>query len=496
MPHSTDDPTDWNTEIALFRYGLIAPLVHDPPAKGLQEQALRELAAKTYRIPGSPRTRVSLTTLRRYLKAYQAGGFEALRPPPRADRGAPRAFPVEVLERAVRLREEQPARTTPMIVEILRRDESLKLERPPNAHTLTTHLRRRGKTRRLLAQSAKAYQRFEREHPNDLWQGDMLFGPWLPDPALPGKKRRAHLFCFIDDHSRLVPYAEFFFDEALPRMERVLKVGLLRRGVPKAIYVDNGQVYSATQFGAACATLRIQRIHSTPYAPEGRGKIERFFETLRTQFLPEVETSQMATLTELNESLWAWIEVVYHQAVHSETQQTPLARFTTGLDQIRTADPETLRRAFLWREKRKVYRDATISLQGNRYQVQPHWAGRTLELRFDPFDLSQIELYLDGQALGPATVLIQNRQRHLAVERLVTEPLDPPKPKSSLDFLAALRAEHHAQQQKALGRLSFAQLPSSDESQTGTNRPPQAVGSESERPPAADPTPPSPDPEV
>ena len=113
MPPTHDDSLDWNTEMALFRYGLIAPLLQDPPSKGLQEQALRELAAKTYRIPGSPRTKISLTTLRRYLKAYRAGGFEALRPPPRADRGTPRAFPPAVLERAIQLRAEQPARTTP-----------------------------------------------------------------------------------------------------------------------------------------------------------------------------------------------------------------------------------------------------------------------------------------------------------------------------------------------------------------------------------------------
>jgi len=255
-----------------------------------------------------------------------------------------------------------------------------------------------------------------------------------------------------------VPYAEFFFDEALPRMERVLKVGILRRGLPKAIYVDNGQVYSATQFAAACATLAIHRIQATPYAPEGKGKQERFFETLRLQFLPEVETSDLTTLSALNESLWAWLECLYHQHVHSETQQTPLARYSAGLDQVRTLDSETLRRAFLWREQRKVKRDATLSLQGNRYQVDPRWAGRTLELRFDPFDLSHIELLLEGQALGVATLVSQQRQRHLAVERLAPEPPEPPQPKSSLDFLAVLRAEYRAQQQQLLGRLEFARL--------------------------------------
>ena len=247
-------------------------------------------------------------------------------------------------------------------------------------------------------------------------------------------------------------------EETLPRMERVLKVALLRRGVPQAVYVDNGAVYSSLQFKAACATLGIQRIKATPYAPEGKGKQERFWLSLQIQFLPEVEASPLTTLTELNESLWAWLECVYHQRVHSETQQTPLARYTAGLDQVRHADPEIVRRAFLWREKRKVRKDATLSLQGNRYQVEPQFAGRTRELRFDPFDLSQIELWQDGAELGLATVVIQNRQRHLAVEHLATEPPDPPKPKSSLDYLAALRAEYRAQQQRQLGPLQFSQL--------------------------------------
>jgi len=459
------DACDLNTEIALFRYGLIAQLVHTPPDTGQQERLLHEIASRTYTIPGSTRTQVSVTTLRRYLATYREKGFDALRPTPRVDAGAPRAFPPEVLDKAMALREEQPARTTQTIVDILQRDDSLSLPRSVNVHTLTTHLRRRGKTRRLLAQATRTYQRFEREHVNSLWQGDAMVGPWLPDPYAPSNprragagKRRAHLFCFIDDHSRLVPYAEFFFDEALPRMERVLKVALLRRGVPLAVYVDNGQVYSSTQFHAACATLGIERIQTAPYSPEAKGKQERFFETLRLQFLPEVEASHLTTLTDLNESLWAWLECVYHQHEHSETKQTPLARYTAGLNQVRHADPETVRRAFLWREKRKVRRDATLSLQGNRYQVEPHLAGRTLELRFDPFDLSQLELYLDGARLGLATVIVQNRQRHLAVERLATDPPDPPKPKSSLDYLAALRAEYHAQQQRELAPLQFTQL--------------------------------------
>lgn len=452
------DEQERNTEIALFRYGLIAPLLFTPLAEGQLEQALQEIAGKEYQIPCSKRRRVGITSLRRYLVLYQQGGFDALRPKSRVDKGSVKAFPPEVLAAAIRLRQEQPARTTPMIAHLLQRDPSLKLTEPINAHTLTTQLRQRGYSRHQLSQTSRVYRRFEREHSNSLWQGDAMVGPWLPDPEVAGKKRRAHLFCFLDDHSRLVPHAEFFWDESLPRLERVLKVAILRRGLPKAIYVDNGQVYSANQFAAACATLGIDRIQTAPYSPEAKGKQERFFETVRLQFLPEVAVSQVATLDELNQSFWAWLACLYHRTEHRETSQTPLDRFQAGLEQVRTVNPQTLQAAFLWREQRKVRKDATISLQGNTYQVDAHLAGSTLELRFDPFDLTTLQLYRDGQHLGKAVVHRQGRQRHLAVERLATDPPAPPQPHTSLDYLAALRAEYQQLLDQEAGQLHFARL--------------------------------------
>lgn len=452
------DPHERNLEIALFRYGLISSLLFDPLAAGELEKALRQIASKSYTIPYSTRTKVGVSTLRRYLKLYQQGGFDALHPKGRSDRGRPRAFPAEVVEKAIALREEQPARTTTTLTDILKRDPQLSLEQIPNAHTLASHLRARGKTRRLLAQKPRTYRRFEREHVNSLWQGDAMAGPWLPDPFAAGRKRRAHLFCFLDDHSRLIPHAEFFWDEALPRMERVLKVGILKRGIPAAIYVDNGKVYQAQQFAVACASLGIRCIHAAPYSPQGKGKQERFFETVRLQFLPEVEQSEIATLDELNQSFWAWLEIVYHPREHSETGQTPLQRYQAGLDQVKAADPETLRKAFLWRETRKVRKDGCIELQGNTYQVDPTFAGRKLELRFDPFDLAHIELFFGGNSFGVATVIQQGREKHIAVDRLATQPPESPKPKTSLDYLAALRSEYQQMQCKQAGPLQYSRL--------------------------------------
>jgi len=454
----TQDPHERNMEIALFRYGLISSLLFDPLAAGELEKALRQIASKSYTIPSSTRTQVGISTLRRYLKLYNQGGFDALRPKGRSDKGRPRAFPAEVIEKAIALREEQPARTTSTLADILKRDPELSLEQIPNEHTLASHLRSRGKTRRLLSQKPRTYRRFERAHPNSLWQGDAMVGPWLPDPFAAVKKRRAHLFCFIDDHSRLVPHAEFFLEEALPRMERVLKVGILKRGIPEAIYVDNGKVYQATQFAVACASLGIRCIHAAPYSPEGKGKQERFFETVRLQFMPEVEKSEIVTLEELNQSFWAWLEIVYHQREHSETEQTPLQRYQDGIAQVCAADSEIIRKAFLWREERKVRKDGCIELQGNTYQVDPTFAGRKLQLLFDPFDLSHIELFFAGNSFGKAAVIQQGREKHIAVERLATQPPEPPKPKTSLDYLAALRSEYQQMQRKQAGPLQFARL--------------------------------------
>jgi putative transposase len=204
--------------------------------------------------------------------------------------------------------------------------------------------------------------------------------------------------------------------------------------------------------------LGIRCIHAAPYSPEGKGKQERFFETVRLQFMPEVEKSEITTLEELNPSFWAWLEIVYHQREHSETGQTPLQRYQNGIAQVRAADPKVIRKAFLWRETRKVRKDGCIELQGNTYQVDPVFAGRKLQLLFDPFDLSHIELFFGGNSFGNAAVIQQGREKHIAVERLATQPLEPPKPKTSLDYLAALRSEYQELQRKQAGPLQYARL--------------------------------------
>jgi hypothetical protein len=290
-----------------------------------------------------------------------------------------------------------------------------------------------------------------------LWQGDALHGPSLPDPADPDRLRQVFLFAFIDDHTRLVPHAQFYWNEQLPRLEDCFKRAILRYGAPLAVYVDRGKVYTSKQFDTICATLGIQRILASPYYPEGKGKVERFFGFVRADFLPELDRSPVTSLAHLNQSLLAWLEVVYHRKLHSETGQAPLERYRQDpAPATRPVDPTTLRQAFLHRDQRQVTKTATISFQGNRYRVPDFLRGQSIELRYDPFDLSHLELWRHETFLQLA------QPEHLVNPShpdLKPDPLPAPPPvETGLDYLALLRTEHQRFIQAQLEGIHFSHL--------------------------------------
>jgi putative transposase len=236
---------------------------------------------------------------------------------------------------------------------------------------------------------------------------------------------------------------------------------MLRYGRPLAIYVDQGKVYTSNQLDTICATLGIQRILGTPYYPEGRGKIERFFQFIQSDFLPELATSAVDTLPLLNQSLLAWLEVVYHTKVHSETGQAPLERYRQDeTPSTRSVDPTELRQAFLHRDQRKVTKTATFSFKNNRYRVADYLRGRTVELRYDPFDLSRLEVWFQNTFLQIAEL-----------DRLVTtvhpdvkpDPTPVVPPNAGLDYLALLRAERERLLREQLQGIQFTQLTAAEE---------------------------------
>ena len=450
---------DKRTDVALFRYTLILPLLRGQCPPGGKQQMRRQIAAQQHDIPHSSRHAVSTTTLARWERIYQEKGFEGLKPKPRSDSGQSRALSSETLDRAEALKREQPLRSARSVIRILSLDQTNPVSEARIApRTLRRHLTRRGATAAqiLSQQRPKPYRRFERTHFGDLWQGDAMDGPYLPDPAHPDRQRQVFLFAFLDDHSRLVPHAQFYWNEQLPRMEDCLKRAILRYGRPLALYVDRGKVYTSKQLDTICATLGIQRILGTPYYPEGRGKIERFFQFVQSDFLPELARSSITTLRQLNESLLAWIEVVYYCKLHTETGQAPLERFRQDpAPTVRPANPEELRHAFLHREQRKVTKTDTFSFRRNRYRVPAYLRRQSIDIRYDPFDLTRIEVWFNGTFLQLAEPDHIVTTIHPDVE---PDPVPTPTPDTGLDYLALLRAERERLIQEQLDGIHFSQL--------------------------------------
>jgi putative transposase len=263
-------------ETGLFRYSLVRELLE--PGLSLAERGwrAREMAARVHEGPGGRRVTVSYATLTRWRRAYQEGGFDALVPSPR--RAAPRT-PEEVLALAEALKREKPGRTAAQV----RRVPQVTSGWAPSDRTLQRLFERLelGRPAPGPEEEQRAFGRFECTRPNEMWTGDTLHGA-----VIGGKK--SYLFAFLDDHSRDVTGARWAHHDDVVRMAAAFRPALQARGVPRACYLDNGSPFIDAWLLRGCAVLGIKLIHSRPGKPEGRGKIERFFRTVREQFLVEV----------------------------------------------------------------------------------------------------------------------------------------------------------------------------------------------------------------
>src|SRR6266516_3534402 len=438
--------------VGLFRYRLIreaADAAHSTRARG---RLVRSIAAADHTGPFGTPVRVSRQTLDRWIRDWRAGGFDALVPSPRQ---TSQRTPSEVLELAA-LRRENPQRTAAAIRRILR----AQLGWAPDERTLCRQFTRQGLMGRETDPQAdpqaattgmpSVFGRFEASRPNELWTGDALHGPKVAG-------RKTYLFAFIDDHSRAVMAARFGAAEDTVRLAAALRPALACRGVPEQIYVDNGSAFVDSWLLRACASLGIKLVHSTPGRPQGRGKIERFFRTVRDQFLTEITEQAAAAITgleELNRLFTAWVETVYHVRAQSETGVTPLRRWQEGVSvPLPLPAPAQLREAFLWSEFRTVTKTATVSLHGNAYQVDELLTGRRVELVFDPFDLADIEVRYGGRSFGQAVAFTIGRHSHPKARP--EQPGHDNPPPAGIDYLALIGAAHDGQLAE---RINYAAL--------------------------------------
>jgi transposase InsO family protein len=392
--------------MALFRLSVLGPLVsRDRLQRGELQHIIRELARQEYAIPGSRRRYLGEKTIQAWYYAWRKHGIAGLTPKLRVDRGVSK-LPVNVQEALVAAKRANPRRSIRQLKQLL--ESAGVVGRGTLSRSAIHRLLQQQELSRIKgsASEPEEHRRFVAEFANAIWYGDVMHGPTV---TVQGRRCKVYLVTLLDDASRLIAHSAFCPGETALDIEAVLKQAVLKRGLPRKLVVDNGPAYRAATLQGICARLDIRLIYCRPYAPEGKGKLERWHRTFRDQFLSELDASRITDLDDLNARLWAWIEQVYHHRPHGGLDdKTPLARYQQDLPNIRLLGQKAaqLDAIFYHRVKRKVRKDGTVSYQGKDFEVPYELSGKTVQLVVDP----HVEVVIgvedtDGNALGSATAL-------------------------------------------------------------------------------------------
>jgi transposase InsO family protein len=382
-------------QVAVFRFGIIHDLVGGTRLEhGEREELLREKCDRKWVIPGSHRSRISRGTILRWVKLYTDSGskLESLYPMRRTDKGQGRVMDEDTCLALIALRRQMPKLPVPELVKTM---NERRLVTSGTTLNLTTVYRLLHNHNLMAKEQPAAVDRrkFEAELPNDLWQSDVMHGPHLLHG---GKLRKSYLIAFIDDHSRIIPHGQFYHSEALLPFLDAFAAALRKRGLPVKLYVDNGSAFRSRHLEYTCASLGISLIHARPYTPQGKGKIERFFKTVRTRFLPGFKGT---TLPEINEAFALWLEHEYHGRVHSSTGQTPFDRFTRQMHCLRGA-PDNLMDHFRTTVRRRVNKDRSVIVNRRLYEAPVALIGKRVEILYHEDAPDLVEIRCQGESYG------------------------------------------------------------------------------------------------
>lgn len=425
-------PRDW----AVFRYGLISeatrPLAHEVVA-----QTLARIAARQHALPDGSLHRFSISTLRAWLRTYQQDGLDALLPRARGDKGTFRKLDDDTTEIIARHRVQHRELSVKLFHEILHEDGVL----PGGFRVCEATLRRFLKARNLdrpVRGAQRARAKYEMPHPNDLWVADFMHGPHVRTEK---GKRRAILCAIIDDHSRIVPGARFALGEDTAELLHTFRDAIATFGIPKRFYTDNGPAFVSNHLAEACARIGCSLLHSEPFDSPSRGKIERFFRTVRLRFLPRLTDRDLDSVDTLQERLEPWLRDDYHLRRHGGIGMKPLDRYLAGADEtlIQRLAPHEIDHAFMGRLTRVVRNDATVKIDGLFYEVPPGLVGHRVDLRFPVARPDELFLYQDDQPVASIKPvdLVDNARFHahtvelnyaeLLRQRQEEEANEPPK---------------------------------------------------------------------
>jgi putative transposase len=378
--------------IALKRFQLISPVLAEP--KRAQNEYFRKQAEHEHNFPHYGIKKVSVSTLKSWLREYRKNGFNALKPQIRSDRGRPKRLDDQILKSIQIKCKAYPHWTVQKLYEDLR-DQQMLGDPPVHYNTLLRTVKEQGwLTVKARTDVRKAY---EVDNVNDLWVCDFMHGPRV---CTSKRSVKAILCAIIDDHSRMVVGHAFSASETVSSLTLVLKDAFLTYGIPKRLYVDNGASFSSDLLARSCAMAGISLIHSKPYDSPSRGKIERFFRTVRDRFLSGVLKD--VSLDELNEAFWLWLNDEYHHKLHTGVGERPIDRYNVSVERvsIRRLSKAELDEIFLIRHERVVNNDATISFKGCIYEVPPAYIRQRIEIRHTIDDPQELFLYDNGLRVG------------------------------------------------------------------------------------------------
>jgi len=379
-------------KIALKRYQIISPVLAEPTRA--QNEYFRKQAGRKHNFPHYGTRDVGVSTMKSWLKKYRKRGFEALKPKERSDKGRPRRLNEQMIKTIEIKCKAYPYWTVRKLYEDLW-VQGLLGEPPVHYNTLLRVVKDHG----LLSTKDRADVRkaYEMDNVNDLWVCDFMHGPRVQA----GKRSVKAILCaIIDDHSRMMVGHSFNASETISSLTIVLKEAFMSYGIPKRLYVDNGPSFSSELLVRACALAGISLTHSKPYDSPSRGKIERFFRTVRDRFLSGIHNG--ISLEEINEAFWLWLKDDYHHKLHAGIKERPIDRYNTSLEKvsIRRLSKAELDEIFLVRHERVVNNDSTISFKGSIYEVPTAYIRQRIEIRHPIDDPEELYLYDNDVRVG------------------------------------------------------------------------------------------------
>lgn len=369
-----------------------------------QRERIRAVSAMTFTDEeGHPR-QFTWRTIETWLMRYNKHGITALSAQPRSDKGKLRKVSLEEVMEAVRAVLPGFHHKHPKKAELYRAAiEQGLLQRDRIApNTFSRIVQEHEMLKPDEACRGKRRLAFAKAHANEMWQGDTMFGPYL---RLGGAPVQSKLIAFLDDASRVCVHGEFFLREDVDSLIEALAAAFYKRGVPEAMYVDNGSIYTSKEIVQICARLGCILTHTPVRDGAAKGKIERFFRTCREQFL--CRALDLSSLQALNRQFTAWVEERYNAATHSVLGMSPLDRFALDRRRIRYLPPNEVNEELFFVEVDRVVKaDNTFPFQNVRYEAPRHLPNRKVQVRFArrrPH--RRVVIYYKGERMGQARPL-------------------------------------------------------------------------------------------